>query len=788
VHFFDAGIHGIERAAHFRDHAARDYALVDQRFGFRSAERAQALAGGGLYAFDIGHQDELGGVECAGNGTGSGVGVDVERAAVCIDADGSDDWNEAAGDQLLHDARFDMADLTDAAEVDEHRFATRVRLRDWRELFGAHEAIVLARQTDGPTPVLTDESDDFLIYRAAQHHFDHIHGLVVGHAQAGAKYRVNTDAFQHAVDLRTAPVNHDHADPDVAQQADIAREALLERRVDHGMASILDDEGALVEAPDVGQGFVEYTRFVDEFVHRRGTLALPGAKSGSESRAPPRLARAAPGSHLFEDGGVNCRGSGSHVWLAGDMDILLVCAECGPYVRETAAADATGALGKALCQLGHRVTLAAPRHQGFEAGGLLVARRLIPLVLASGKEVNVLDGQLASGVALVLFDLPGLFDRLGVYGEQGVDYPDNAARFAAFAHAVAALVRQRADQNQPFEVVHAHDAAAALVPLALGDARAPCVLTIHDVTRQGAVASGEPATLGFPDTRSLELGGGLNVLASGIRLAGAVTTVSARYAEELRNPALSGELASVIAEKSEPVIGIVNGVDYATCNPATDTALESRFDAEDASNKGRAKVSALGKFELELEVDRPLLVAVDGLADSVGGDILCDALPELLKHDIALVVTGRGTPEEVARFEALQAEYRGDYALVVAPDEQTQRRLYAAADIAIIMARHEPCGTRQLFAQRYGAVPVAVAIGGLTDTIVDADSELETGTGFLFDELSAEALVGAVERALSAYASAGFMRLRRRIMRLDVAWDRPARRYMQVYRKLVHGA
>src|SRR5450432_3428612 len=119
------------------------------------------------------------------------------------------------------------------------------------------------------------------------------------------------------------------------------------------------------------------------------------------------------------------------------MDILLALAELAPYVRETDAADSTAALVKALRQLGHRVTVVAPRSPGFEAGGLLAARRLTPLTLQDGRELNVLDGQLASGAELVLFDMPGLFDREHIYGEGGTEYADNAARFATFAKAVA---------------------------------------------------------------------------------------------------------------------------------------------------------------------------------------------------------------------------------------------------------------------------------------------------------------------------------------------------------------
>jgi len=467
------------------------------------------------------------------------------------------------------------------------------------------------------------------------------------------------------------------------------------------------------------------------------------------------------------------------------MDILLALAELAPYVRETEACNSAAALVKALRQLGHRVTVAAPRSPGFEAGGLLAARRLTPLTLADGGEVNVLDGQLASGAELVLFDLPGLFDRSGIYGEGGIPYVDNAARFATFARAVAALVQQRAEQGKAVEVVHAHDAVASLLPLALRGQSVPTVFTIHDIERTAEFPESARDALGFSDLSSLALAGGLSGLASAVQLASAVTTVSARYAEEILDPARSGALASVLSSLAEPVLGIPCGVDYATCNPATDTALESRFDAEDPSNKGRSKIATLKKLELELAVDRPLLVYLGDLAREAGADALFQALPEILKLDLGLVIANTGEPAAAERFQSVAREYAGDLSCVSGVDERSSRQLYAAADLALVLSAGGPGGNRQLFAQRYGAVPIAFATGGLVDAIVDADVELETGTGFLFDALDADALLGALSRAFSAYGNPAFARLRRRVMRLDVAWDRPARRYAQLYRKLL---
>jgi starch synthase len=455
------------------------------------------------------------------------------------------------------------------------------------------------------------------------------------------------------------------------------------------------------------------------------------------------------------------------------MDILMVAAELAPYARESQTADAVAGLSKALRQLGHRVVLALPRYPGFEAGGLLMARRLTPLVLPSGAEVTVLDGQLASGVELALFDTTG--------------QPQGSPELATFlGQSAAALARQRLEHGKALDVLHVHDFLAALAPgfLRRAGVSIPSVLTVHDARRQGVFAEAGTSSAELPsEARTPE--GGVNLLRAGFAAADLVTTVSGRYAEELAMPELAGDLASAVAGLPRPIVGVPYGVDYAIYNPATDPALESRYDAEDPSNKSRCKAAILRRFEFELDIGRPLCVAIGDLDGDNDEKLLGPALTGLLKNDVALIVAGKGSQKLVETFCANVEDYAGDLAFLESPDEMSLRRLYAASDFVLIAPGYEPCGVRQLLAQRYGALPVARAIGGLCDTVVDADAELQTGTGFLFDEADPEALRGAFARALGAYTSPLFAQLVRRAMRLDVAWDRPARRHVQLYRELV---
>jgi starch synthase len=480
------------------------------------------------------------------------------------------------------------------------------------------------------------------------------------------------------------------------------------------------------------------------------------------------------------------------------MDILFATSELAPMVKVGGLADVVGALSKALRLLGHKVTIALPRYPAIEASGVMVARRLTPLVLpgAAGErtEVTVYDGRLGTGVDLLLLDAPGLYDRPGVYGENGEDYPDNAKRFGTYARAVVEILRQRAQAGTPFDVLHAHDWPGAVAAYLLRAAGEPLptktVLTIHNVAHQGTFPREALGALGLPETHfspdKLEFYGGVNFLKAGILAADAITTVSTTYARELATPEHGARLDGVLRSRDKPVVGIVNGIDYAVWNPTTDPALVARYDAEDASNKGRCKSALLAEIGLPVDPDRPLFVSIGRVVSQKGSDVVAAALPKLLRLDVNVVLAGEGDPALMAKLDAAAQKAPDQARYLGAVSESVAHRLYAAADAVLVPSRYEPCGLVQLYAQRYGAAPIATHTGGLVDTIVDCDAALETGTGFLFEAPATPAgLVGAAQRAVSAMTSPAWGRLRRRMMRLDLGWDRPARRYAAVYRNVV---
>lgn len=476
------------------------------------------------------------------------------------------------------------------------------------------------------------------------------------------------------------------------------------------------------------------------------------------------------------------------------MDLLHVTTELSPYIKVGGLADVVAALSKNLKLLGHRVTVVIPRYAAL-SNALMMARRLTPLRFThAGQpfEVAVYDARLPSGVELVALEIPGMFDREGIYGFDGQDYPDNAIRFATFSKAVAEFIASRENAVGRFDLVHAHDWMTSLVHYfcrEMGENKPASVLTIHNLVHQGITARDDLPKLGLSwndfNIDGAEFYGRVNILKLGINCVDAITTVSETYAREIVTAHHGAGLEGLLLHRKDALTGITNGVDASVWNPATDVALPARYDVEDPTNKSRCKGALLAELELDIEMTRPLFGFVGRLVAQKGADILVGALPRILAEDATVVVAGDGDPALIRKLEQAVEKHKGRVAFVHAASEGFVHRLFAGADFVVVPSRFEPCGLVQLYGQRYGAVPIAHSVGGLCDTIVDCDAELETGTGFLFDEATPVALLGAIQRATAAYRSKRFLSLTRRVMRLDRGWERPARRYEQIYRNLI---
>lgn len=476
------------------------------------------------------------------------------------------------------------------------------------------------------------------------------------------------------------------------------------------------------------------------------------------------------------------------------MEIVFVSPEMVPYSKVGGLGDVVGALPKALKALGHKVTVLSPLYGSIDPTANVLARRLSRLKVPLGAEtvqVELYEARLPSGVNVCLLAGPGLTDRQGVYGENGVAYADNHLRFALFARAAVEWIRA---QPRTPDVVHAHDWPTALVPLFLKRAAEEdpklatvrSVLTIHNVAHQGLFPKESLGAIGLPEQygsiQELEFFGAVSWLKGGILHADRVTTVSPGYAHEILTAEGGARMDGVLRARTHPLVGILNGVDPAVWNPTTDPHLAARFDAEDATAKARCKSDLQERLKLPIRPEVPVFGMVSRLDGQKGIDLLLKSAATLLRQDVQVVVQGSGDAGLMQALGELSARmpdkfvWRGEY------DDSLAHKIYGGSDFFMVPSRFEPCGLTQMYAMRYGTVPVVRATGGLRDTVVDCEPELKTGTGFMFGEDDPEAFYGALARAMTAYGHrSAFAKLIRRVMRTDWSWDRSARRYQQVY-------
>lgn len=459
------------------------------------------------------------------------------------------------------------------------------------------------------------------------------------------------------------------------------------------------------------------------------------------------------------------------------MKVLFVAAECAPLAKTGGLGDVIGALPKALAAEGLDVRVLLPGYPG------LAEKLERPRVVGAfddlfGGPARLRAGAVA-GLDLLLLDAPHLYDRPGglYLGPAGRDWPDNAKRFAALSRAAATVGRDGLRDGWRPDVIHGHDWHAGLTPVYLGDraARPATVLTIHNIAYQGGFPRADAASLGLPP-------GEVNFLRAGLEASDIVTTVSPRHARELTTPAMGMGLDDAVRARGARFVGVLNGIDRTLWDPAADPCV-APFDAADLERRQANRDALIRAFGLTPGFSGPLYGVVSRLDRLKGLDLLAGALPQALAHGGGLVLLGDGDAALAEMLTAAAARLPGRAAVRVGFDEPLARLIYAGADALVIPSRMEPCGLTQLYAMRYGAVPIAAETGGLSDTIVDAAAGA-AATGFLFAPDSAPALAGALDRAAAHFAKPRRWRaLQQAGMARDFGWGAAAAAYAALYRR-----
>lgn len=477
------------------------------------------------------------------------------------------------------------------------------------------------------------------------------------------------------------------------------------------------------------------------------------------------------------------------------MRVLFVSSEVAPFSKTGGLADVSGALPAAVGRLGLEVRVMTPFYRCVRDGSWPVAPAGEVAVELAGvpQPVRVLEGALPGGPPTWFVDHPHSFDRPGLYGEGGRDYPDNLERFALFCRATLEWVR--ASSWVP-DVVHCNDWQAALVPVYLRVSGEPLwsgvasLLTVHNLAYQGLFPADRYPLLGLPpelySPRYLEFWGQVNLLKGGLVFADVLNTVSETYAREIQTPELGCGLDGVLRERAGDLYGILNGVDYSVWDPRNDPYLPARYGPADLSGKATCKAALQREVGLHQVADVPLFGMVSRLVEQKGVDLLAACVDRFPASGAQLVVLGTGDPRHEARLRDAGGRYPGWVAVRIGFDERLAHWIEAGCDAFLMPSRYEPSGLNQLYSLRYGTVPVVRRTGGLADSVVDATPEAVArgeATGFVFDEYTPEAFWAAVERALAAYRDRDLWdRLVRAGMAQDFSWDRAARRYVDLYR------
>jgi starch synthase len=404
----------------------------------------------------------------------------------------------------------------------------------------------------------------------------------------------------------------------------------------------------------------------------------------------------------------------------------------------------------------------------------------------------VFKGRTDGNVTVYFINKDSYFDRPGLYGTQRADYPDNAERFIFFSRAVLELCI--ALDLRP-EIVHCNDWQTGLVPLYLKKLYraaetlrlARTVFTVHNLAYQGLFWHWDMRLTGLDwdvfTPEGLEFWGKMNLLKAGLVNADSITTVSKTYSREIQTPEYGCGLEGVLVRRAADLDGIVNGIDVHEWDPARDRALPRTFSASRLAGKAACKKALLQRLGLP-DAGDPLIGMVTRLVDQKGLDILTKALPKILSLGARLVILGTGDVKYHRALTAAAARFRDRMSVRLQYDDVLARNIYAGCDLFLMPSRFEPCGLGQMIALRYGAVPIVRRTGGLADTVMNYNARTGRGTGFVFEEYSAPALVEGLRRALEVCQDRKkWMRLVQAGMKQDFSWERSAKEYVKVYRK-----
>ncbi len=481
--------------------------------------------------------------------------------------------------------------------------------------------------------------------------------------------------------------------------------------------------------------------------------------------------------------------------------ILFATSEAYPLMKTGGLGDVAGSLPPALKALGCDVRVIMPAYRDAVARAGRLKRLLDLRVPTMDVTVSLLETTLPGTRAKIwLVDYPPAYDRPGnpYLGPDGHPWPDNGPRFALLARVVAAMALEQSRLAWRPQIVHCNDWQTGLVPALLAlEPRPPAtIFTVHNLAYQGMFPYETFLALRLPhslwSSDGLEFHGHVSFIKGGLAYADHLTTVSPTYANEIQTPAFGYGLDGLLRHRAGDLTGILNGINDRVWNPGADPHLTSHYSWRRLEAKAENKRALQRECGLPHSADTPLIGLISRLVDQKGIDLVLAAMPRLLKMPLQFAVLGNGNRDYERALTRFAARHPDRLAVRIGYDETLAHRIEGGADMFLMPSRFEPCGLNQLYSLRYGTVPIVHRVGGLADTVIDADvAQLAAGkaTGITFDDETPKALLSAVGRAVALFQEpAAWKRIVVTGMRQSFSWRTSAKHYLHLYGSLVPDA
>ena len=476
------------------------------------------------------------------------------------------------------------------------------------------------------------------------------------------------------------------------------------------------------------------------------------------------------------------------------LKILLVSTEVYPFAKTGGLGDVSGALPPALKKLGHDIRVIMPQYPCTAKAGQEIKPLKIDLKLSGFNEKGALfKSELAGEVPVYLINHNGYFNRKHLYGEPGTDYPDSVERYSFFSQAVLEAVKCL--DFKP-DIIHCNDWHTGLIPVYLKSlyrkdpwfSQTKTFFSVHNLGYQGNFPHSHLKVTGLDDSlfteEGIEFYDQISFLKGGLMFSDTLSTVSPTYSQEIQTPDLGFGMQGILQKRSDCLHGILNGIDETVWNPKIDPLISANYGSKSLSKKKQCREDLIRTFSLRLNKKTPILCMITRLSQQKGIDLIIEAREILDKMDIALVILGTGSDEYESFFKLWSRGRPGNIATEMKFDESLGHRILAGSDMLLMPSLYEPCGLTQMYALKYGTVPIVRSVGGLKDSIQEFSDKTGKGTGFKFKTPQVKFFLKSLKKALTCFhRTQAWKKLMLNGMAKDNSWEFAAKKYSRLYQK-----